>query len=316
LGVAALAYVLAQLIVRYVGVKSEEAIGFAVSIFVGGVALVVQFLAGADRTMDSLLEQVHENVAGLGAQLREVNSAIQQFREALVLERTAAQTDALHQLVKNATSIGKTNPPLIFDFAQNEVFRLSGYLRNLGQQADVTYDGEDRDWLLGLARVARSSIDATSLTTVDGGGQGFVDGGLWSSDLGYLYLQLQRNAIMRGVTIRRVFIMDRPDLISHPDLAAILRRQHEMGVEVRTLDPTAIGPNRRYLLVDFIVIDSVLAYTSTPVPALPNDTRPSIVSTRLVTDPERINQWVNRYRELWDLATPYDPSQLAQSREE
>jgi hypothetical protein len=62
----------------------------------------------------------------------------------------------------------------------------------------VAYDGEDRDWLLGLTRHAQSSIDTTSLMAVDASGGGFGEGGLWSSDLGRRYLEVQREAVQRA----------------------------------------------------------------------------------------------------------------------
>ena len=40
------------------------------------------------------------------------------------------------------------------DSRPDEIARLSGYLQDLGQGGDVTYEGEDRDWLLGLTKVA------------------------------------------------------------------------------------------------------------------------------------------------------------------
>src|SRR5690606_6212785 len=92
------------------------------------------------------------------------------------VEASALRTDVVTQLVRNATSVKRAETPLVFEFAQAEINRLSGYLRDLGQQADVVYDGEDRDWMLGLTRAASESIDATSLTTVDAGGRGSVDG--------------------------------------------------------------------------------------------------------------------------------------------
>ena len=35
-----------------------------------------------------------------------------------------------------------------------------------------------------------------------------LDGGLWTSDLGQRYLELQREAITRKVRIRRIFVVE------------------------------------------------------------------------------------------------------------
>src|SRR5262249_36495681 len=152
-----------------------------------------------------------------------------------LIEESELGKELIVQLLRHATSISQDSPPLIYKFAEAEISRLSRYLKDLGQGADLTYDGEDRDWLLGLTRVASKTIAATSLSTVDGWGNGLVDGGLWTSDLGVHYLEAQREAIRRGVEIRRLFIVDRPDLPSNPDFTSILKLHTEIGVRVRIL---------------------------------------------------------------------------------
>jgi hypothetical protein len=100
------------------------------------------------------------------------------------------------------------------------------------------YEGEDRDWLLGLTWTTRTSIDATSLVTIDSTqSQSRVDGGLWTSDLGQRYLNRQREVIERGVRIRRVFIVERPEFRQDEDLDRVRRMHTDLGIEARTLYP-------------------------------------------------------------------------------
>jgi hypothetical protein len=223
------------------------------------------------------------------------------------LSPAALKSDAVTQLVKNSTAVKLDTPSLIFDFAQAEISRLSRYLKGLADAADVVYEGEDREWLLGLTRVATESIDATSLTRVDAGGFGFVDGGLWSSDLGQRYLEAQREAVKRGVFIRRLFIVDRPELKDDFDFVSMLRQHVDIGVEVRTLMADAIVSTQRSSLVDFIVMDGVLSYQVTPGTRLVNR-RPTIVATTLVTDEWRVRERIAGYEDLWNNAQHFPDS--------
>src|SRR5262249_4743213 len=156
-----------------------------------------------------------------------------------------------------------------------EIGRMSEFLKELSEGGNVTYEGEDRDWMLALARNANSSIDATSLTTVDAGGRGFVDGGLWASDLGQRYLEVPRDAVMRGIRIRRVFIMDRPDLVADEGFLSVCNMQHEMGIEVRVLDSSAIPEVQRSSLFDFILFDDAISYETTPASSIDGSVRPA-----------------------------------------
>jgi hypothetical protein len=202
------------------------------------------------------------------------------------------------RLVRNSTRISAEASELVQDFAQFELTRLSGYLKQLGDGGDLTYEGEDRDWMLGLTQVARTSIKATSLSTVDAGGQGFTDGGLWGMDLGQRYLDSQLQATQRGVQIQRIFILDRSGL-PVDDLRWVLKQHLMAGVEVRTLDTTtATGMFPR--LRDFIIFDQALSYQSTPAAAPFADRSPIIVDTTLVTLRDRVTARLREFEQLWN----------------
>jgi hypothetical protein len=294
----------------------DAIVGVGVSVFVSGIAFVVQFLIEVDdqvlqlgKELKNSVSELQDSVKRLGESYREELAQISQATELFgLVERSALKTDKVAQLVRDASTVEDGVAPLIYGFAQAEMDRLSELLRYLGQQAEVPYDGEDRDWLLGLTRVAGKTIDATSLTTVDAGGRGFVDEGLWSSDLGQRYLEAQKEAVkVRHVRIRRIFIFDRPDLGDDVELQVVVREHHQAGIEVRTLHPSMLNILRPPLL-DFIVFDGVLVYQSSPgATNLNSERRPRIVSTRLVTQAARVASAAQRYEELWAAATPYVP---------
>ena len=299
---------------------NDVLVGIGVSVFVSGIAFITQFLVDTDHQLNELATRVseltemysaHANATEqliqgeylkINAEFTKINAATKLFG---AVEASALKTDAMTQLVQHSTSIAVDSPPLIFNFAQAEITRLSGYLRELGQRADVYYEGEDRDWLLGLTRAASRSIDATSLTTVDAGGRGFVDGGLYISDLGRRYLEAQKEAIRRGVVIRRLFILDRLDLPHNPELVEVLKEQLEAGVLVALLDPRRVPPNRRASLIDFIVIDDVLVYRSAVTARVELTSHPIIESTRLISEASQVRDRIARFAELWQLGEKY-----------
>ena len=283
--------------------------------FIGGVALVVQLLVEFDtrmanvesgqearlRTMEESQQKHSEHIEQL---VRESYVKINEATELFALvEASALRTDVVTQFVKHSTQI-RPAPALLFDFAQGEIARMSEFLKEISRGGYVAYDGEDRDWLLGLTRHAQSSIDATSLTAVDAGGSGFGEG-LWSSDLGQRYLEVQRDAVQRGVAVRRVFILDHPDLADEPGLREVCRIQKELGISVRILDATAIPTMHKTSLFDFILFDDVVSYEVTPAVRVADRSTPIVVNTRLVLLDARVRERIQRFRDLWASAREF-----------
>jgi hypothetical protein len=301
------------------GVGADVILGIGVSTFVSGVTFLTQFLIDVDRSVVGLAHEIGDlrseyrdhtattealiknELRSIYVEFKKINDATELFG---MVEASGLRPDAITELVRNATTIKRSDPPLIFDFAQNEISRLSDTLLRLGQRGDVTYDGEDRDWLLGLTRVSTRSIEATSLPTVDAGGQGSFEGGLWDSDLGRRYLEAQRDAVNRGVRIRRIVVVDWQDLADEAALMQVIDEHHRIGVEVRILDPRQKDV-RRKPLSDFIVIDQELVYQSTATPQVDQGGNPLIEHTRLVTQPEHVRDRMARYEELWELSVPH-----------
>lgn len=293
---------------------------FGASTFVAGVILVVQFLMEVEHRMSRVeqSQRSHSDRLELSQQehaklmQNQITSGISKINEATELfgqiEASAVRTDTVTQLVRNSTKIATPQrPDLVVRFAQGEIARLSQFLKDLGEGSEVTYEGEDRDWMLGLTRQCETSIDATSLTTVDAGGHGFVDGGLWSSDLGQRYLDLQREAVRRGVTIRRVFIMDRPELMSDPDFRKVCKWHQDRDIHIRVLDPTSArnAGTPRSALTDFIIFDQAVSYEAQPAAPYERDSTPVIINTRLILRQETVDERRRRFEELWRQAEDF-----------
>lgn len=298
LAIGGIAYVITNL---FTNRSNEPQIwGLTLSVFIGGVTLVTQLLTDFEGRLERLDARQERHANDIEELVRAGFSKINEATELFgLVEASALRTDAVIQLVRHSTQIDPTAPPLIFRFAQAEIGRMSDFLKELSEGGNVSYEGEDRDWMLALARNAQTGIDAISLTTVDAGGKGFVDGGLWSSDLGQRYLEVQREAIQQGVRIRRVFIMDRADLAKDRDFVEVCGLQREMGIDVRVLDTSAIPGMRRSSLFDFVLFDDVLSYEVTPASRIEGMSRPTIVNTRLELRPNRVKDRIQRFKDLW-----------------
>ena len=281
IAIGTIAYFLTNILIGNIGEQQIWVI--TLSLLLGGVVFLVQFMVTVEQQMNDveraelmhsteveklvdrrLSEMRQEITQGFAEIDKVVQSGFTKINEATELfglvEASALRTDAVTQLVRHSTQIDPSMPPLVFRFAQDEIGRMSEFLKELSEGGDVSYEGEDRDWMLSLTRNCQSTIDATSLTTVDAG----VDGGLWTSDLGQRYMEIQRSAITRGVRIRRVFIMDGPSA-GDSGFVQVCQMQRDMGIEVRILDSTAIPEVRRSSLFDFILFDDSISYEHTGV---------------------------------------------------
>lgn len=227
-----------------------------------------------------------------------INEATELFG---LVEQSALRTELVTELVRHSARLDPNAAQLVYDFAQAEIARMSEFIKDLSDGGDITYDGEDRDWLLGLTNNAKSNVDAISLATVDAGGQRFDDG-LWLTDLGQRYLEAQRDAVARGVGVRRIFVLDRPDRVTDPDLLWVCKFHQQLGVQVRILDPSTLVGTRRSSMFDFIVFDDLISYECTPASWVEEGTRPTIVNTRLVLRPRRVEERVARFKDLWSAA--------------
>jgi len=300
--------------------QDEQIWSITLSAFIGSVVLVIQFLIDFESRL-AAVEEAHNRHASTMERL--VNEGFSKINEATELfglvEASALRTDVVIQLVRHSVKIKPSSPPLVYDFAQAEITRMAEFLKDLSGGTEVIYDGEDRDWLLALARNARSTIDATSFSTsgsgrglgrdAKAGGRAVVDEGLWNSDLGQRYLEAQRDAVDRNVVIRRLFILDNPGLSTDPEVLRACLAQKEIGVQVRILDPSAIPAKRRSQLLDFVIFDNVVSYELTSAPRIGRDTSTVIANTRLVLTPHRVAERAQGFKDLWASAQEFDENQ-------
>ena len=272
-------------------------------VFIGGVVLVVQFLMEFDTRLQNVelgqnrhFETVEHLITN---KFESISEATELFGQ---VETSAMHTDLVKQLVRHTANLDRSAHQLMHLFAHAEITRVSDLMKGLSERGEITYDGEDRDWLLALTRNVHASIDATSFTAVDASGQGFDDGELWTTDLGQRYLEAQQKALDRGVTIRRIFILDDPDGAADPGLLRMCEIQQTLGIQVRILDPLTLPGLHHNWMFDFVVFDSVVSYESTPAAWARKGSKPAIVSTRLVLSPKRLDERVDGFQDLWAAA--------------
>lgn len=277
-----------------------------ISVIIGGFTLVVQFLSEFEKRLESVEGRMESHSVEVRLLIKEgfarTNEVMELFQ---AVEASALQTDTVTRLVRHSTQIKPDSPALVYGFAQAQISRMSQFLKELSEGSEVSYDGEDRDWILGLTMQAQHTIDATSLSTVDAGGTSFDDG-LWTSDFGQHYLELQREAIHRGVIIRRVFIFEGLGQVSEPEFLHIYRQQQDLGILVRVLDQSTIPQALRNLLFDFILFDEVISYEVTPAARVEETMKPTIVKTNLALQPQRVRERIRRFDNLWTAAKEID----------
>jgi len=223
-----------------------------------------------------------------------------------LMERSSLGPALLADFLRTAGQVDGRVNPLLQRVAVREVERVALFLRQLPAGIEISYDGEDRDWMLALTREAKTSVNAISLSTVDAGVLG-LDGGLWTSDLGQRYLELQREAVARKVRIRRIFVVEHEheEMVQDESFLRITAMQRDIGVEVRMLDhkliPDWMGP----MIFDFIVFDAAVSYETTPTTSFSSgQSRPGMLRTRLVPQPERVQELEKRFEKLWEQADP------------
>lgn len=272
-----------------------------------GLTMITLVVIGFEGRLNAVGKIQREHSESMETMVQAGFSKINEATELFSLvEASALRSDVVIQLVRNSTQLDRASPTLISRFAQAEISRVSEFLKELSDGGNVTYDGEDRDWILALAHSAETSIDATSLSAVDAGGKGSVDSGLWTSDLGQRYLDAQRDAIQRGVRIRRVFILGQPDIAADGIFLDVCNRQRDMGIQVKVLDSSAIPGTRRTSLFDFVLFDDVISYEVTPASPVAGMTRTTIVNTRLELRRIRVRDRMQRFKDLWASARELD----------
>jgi hypothetical protein len=281
------------------------------SVFIGGVSLVTQFLIDFSNRLEALEVGQRRHLAAVKDMVRTRFANISEATELFGrVESSAMSIDLVKELAHHSANLDPSADQLIHLLAHSEIARVSDFMKELSQHSEITYDGEDRDWLLALTRNAQATIDATSFMAVDASALGFSNGGLWASNLGQSYLEEQQKALDRGVTIRRIFMLDAPEQAQDPELLQICEMQQKLGILVRTLDPLTLPSVHGNRMFDFILFDSVISYESTIAAWTRKGTKPPIVSTRLVLSEQRVHERAGGFEELWAAARELNAGDL------
>jgi hypothetical protein len=204
--------------------------------------------------------------------------------------------------------MGSSVSPLLQDLARSQVTSVTHFLRQLPGGRDIVYDGEDREWLLALTSETKRSIDAVSFATSGGSGGGSeLDGGLWVSDLGARYLDRQREAISRGISIRRILVYDDPLTARDESFLRISQAQRFAGIDIRVLHHQRIPDWLRWIVSDFIIFDSTVSY-ETSIHA--GGSKSASIRTLLCSRQTRIRDLAEHFSQLWRTADP-DPQAIS-----
>jgi hypothetical protein len=271
--------------------KQAQIWSLTMSIFIGGVFLVVQLLVEFDRRL-AIMDLRHQE------QFRKISKSTELFGR---VEASELRTDAVIDLVQHATRLDLTDRPLLRRLVQAELVSLTRFLRELSQTDSADYPGEEKDWLFTLVESAAVSIKATS--TIGPLGQGLVDENFWDTPLAGSYLDLQRDAIVRRrVPVRRIFIVTEATVLDTPTFRQAVRRNLEAHADVRILPKP---PADYFEPLDFVLFDDQISYefTTRLVPGLPT----SIVqSTSLVLRERLVERRKNQFDEWWAMAVEPD----------
>ena len=272
------------------------------SVFVGGIVLVVQVLIDHDTSVTALAVSQREHAATVQSvvdrRFAQVSEATGLFSR---LEASRLREDEMIRLVRSASAIDPEDV-VLRRFADHEIRRLAQLFDGL-QNGWAFYEGEDRDWLLGLTACAQKTIDATSMTSFDAP-KGYVDEGqFWASDLGQRYLARQRRAITeRGVKIRRLFLLDDTSAQDAEKVAELVKPHKAIGVETRLLRQSELDFLIQPDLYDFILFDGRVSYELRAASTLGPDARPLIASVTLVVD-WRVADRRQRFEQMWEDAS-------------
>ncbi|WP_251096670.1 DUF6879 family protein [Streptomyces sp. Caat 7-52] len=248
------------------------------AVLCAGTVLMVRVTASVVSQLNDLRQTVDRRFTDISAATR------------LFAQVEKLRGDGVPRLV-DATKVLCAGPDILREFVYAEIDRLAAHLGDL--TGFVTEcPGENHDWLLTLTRCTKKSIDAVSTTTV-------VDNYLGSTGSAGRYLAAQGEAIERGASVRRLFVVQRPAQAAA--LVPLCTAQREVGVQVRVAVMEKLPPSlRRGAMIDFVVFDGALSYE------VRFDPLGSDCSTRINAHAHRVEPFVSRFDLLWNATESAD----------
>jgi hypothetical protein len=197
------------------------------------------------------------------------------------------------RLIRSTAQVGLQGRGFMQEFVREEIARLASMVTALTAE-NHDLDGENNDTLIALIKCARHTIDATS---------SFVDLAFWKTETAKQYLLVQGDAIRRGVEIKRLFIVKRPEEIPD-DLDEILQAQKNEGIDAGVVvlsqlpRGTRVGPTR-----DIVIFDSELCFEIT------TDVEQLYPNAKLDAREDQVTRRKARFDSLW-AERVQDPLQL------
>lgn len=306
--------------------KASLVAALAITILVGVVALMVDYLVEMQSTMKAIGTQSQEAIAEIAQRLVAENQAVvRQVEEAHLklgeriddrlsllmsipelfnLQRKRPSTaQSMVKVVRDAYTYERQASPLSTKFLEKKTTDFANLLRGL-RGGYATYPGEDFDWMMTLTNACERTIDATSSTATDSGGRLKYAGGFWDSNQGLLYMEAQRQAVdERRVRVRRLFILEYAQLTADQFYVQLCERQRRAGFEIRYLTRDICRPELLNQLDDFIIFDNELSYETVPTPG-PGEDRPMISRTEVIVDRDLVGRRARQFAALWDAALP------------
>jgi hypothetical protein len=270
-----------------------------ITLLIGGVTLLVQYLADFEHRLTESERLNREAIEALQGSIRRNFEGAELIS---AIERSAVRPEVLKLLIQRSSQLTPAARPLVQVLAASETGRLTETLQALADAHEVFYDGEDRDYLLALTRGMTGSLLAcwaTASAQEVGYGTGF-----WLSDLGARYLELQRVAVRRGVIIQRIFFVESPEIVDQPPLNRVIAMQRGAGIDVRVLDGAEAAQDGG--VSDYLVFDEQLCYVSTPVTRR-EITAPGQLTTRVLLAADLVANRRHRFAELWAKAAELSP---------
>ncbi|UQU64038.1 hypothetical protein COUCH_34535 [Couchioplanes caeruleus] len=263
------------------------------SILIGGIALIVRFLADFERRLARVEAVAYTGQEQMQRLVAEAFSKIDDATEMFALiEASKLPPGLVERLIRQSAKIPQS-PPIVYNFVQGELREMADNVQQLVERGSISYSGEDRDWLLGLTASAITSIDAVSLAV--------VDRGLWSSEMGQRYMEAQQGAVVRNVSIRRIFVHEaNPEDPGAGDIESACAEQRSAGIDVRVLK--SVPPQLQADMAGFIVFDGVISYQLTPAAATKETDRPVVLETQIVLREHQVHKRAQLFEKLWKAA--------------
>ncbi|MFI1027319.1 hypothetical protein [Streptomyces sp. NPDC020951] len=288
--VGTVAYVVTNLIDQ----SQDELWKLAMSIVIGGSALIVQYMVDFERR----LEKVE---SGQDAQTRQLHDHYTRLSDAAgllsELDQAGMSTHDVKRLIRSATQVAASRgPDILKDFARAEIKSLASVVTDLTGMT-VHWQRDNNEWLIRLTECARSTIDATSSS---------ADRPFWDTDPAGPYLKAQIKAMGdHDVTIRRLFMIkdtEEGDSEFMERFRELCQGQRDLGIQVRFM--VLAQPRRSSLATrDIVIFDRALYLEYT------TDRQDSNVQTRLDASADRVHDEARSFGMLWEAAAEPSPRQ-------